>query len=240
MTDEATVTINVQAALKPCPFCGSEVKMVYIGREWELHHPINDCFLGHIVATSKDPREMVEQWNRRAIELETKPLRYDVVEVVACSDGPITGPSWEGSETWYDAPVVKFSSEDREEAVRYMGDLPIGTRAYIKCIREHQEIVWKKDVLGMDWKRPRLPLHPHREPSFEPLSDGRHVLPDLNVEVTVENGVHTLRPLEGSDTVRQCDRCGCKHPMDEMLRFVDVDTEKDVYICWSCWMGGSQ
>lgn len=192
MTEE-TVTKNAQVALKPCPFCGSKDVIVDYGE----YGPIIACRgCGIDMEVNYTYQDPVECWNRRAIELETKPLRYDVVELVACSDGPITGPSWEGSEVWYDAPLVKFSSEDREEAKRYMDDLPIGTRAYIECIREHQEIVWKKEILGMDWKRPRLSLHPHREPTFEPLPDGRHVLPDLNIEVTVENGVYTFKPLE--------------------------------------------
>jgi len=174
--------------LKPCPFCGGKILHIYHGQEGvrceSCGAKITDC------------EDAIERWNRRTIELETKPLRYDVVEIVACSDGPITGPSWDDSETWSDTCIVKFSSEDREEAVRFMDGLPIGTRAFIECIREHQEIVWKRDVLVRDWKRPRSPLHPHREPTFEPLPDGRHVLPDLNIEVTVKNGVYSFKPLE--------------------------------------------
>ena len=174
-------------------------------------------------------------------KLKFEPYHYNVIEVVAFPDESLSGPSSDDLETtWCTSHITLLSTGDYDEAVRYLEGLPTGTQAYIERVYRHQEIVWKEDRVEMCWKKPILPLHPHREPSFEPLSDGRHVLPDLNVEVTVENGVHTLRPLEESDTVRQCSRCGRKHPMDEMLRFVDVDTEKDVYICWSCWMGGSQ
>lgn len=64
--------------LKPCPFCGREVKLMNVVQEglnfeiWVIEHlerePI--CFLWHARGYEGTREDIIELWNRRAVKWE--------------------------------------------------------------------------------------------------------------------------------------------------------------------------
>lgn len=53
--------------LKPCPFCGCEVKIEHKGVDYyTFHHPRNDaCFLGYLLRFTWDCDDLTDKWNLR-------------------------------------------------------------------------------------------------------------------------------------------------------------------------------
>jgi ssDNA-binding Zn-finger/Zn-ribbon topoisomerase 1 len=55
--------------LKPCPFCGSEVTLVYwkAAAEWFIRCPNGDCIFNNL-DDNDGPERLVREWNNRAYD----------------------------------------------------------------------------------------------------------------------------------------------------------------------------
>ena len=58
----------------------------------------------------------------------------------------------------------------------------------------------------------------------------------------MKDGIILFCPLEDLEDVHlpacyECDRCGRRFYLRDMLRHVDPDTGKETYICEKCWRG---
>lgn len=54
--------------LKPCPFCGSEVKFNYGNGTYGLYCTNESCILDRVIAyanTEKERKELIKRWNKR-------------------------------------------------------------------------------------------------------------------------------------------------------------------------------